>query len=232
MRVPGVRRIEMRLRRAKAVRARADRVCRSVGAIATCPQPDAGALKAGDQQVARNRLLLGLATALYLWFVTAIGDLANPVPAVLNALYLLVATSAFCLTRLSPKQFDILRKVMLIFDVAAISGAFIAAGPTMAPILFLYFWLVIGYGFRYGVYYLRLAAIASLAGILVALVFASFWDTQPFVAAGILMLAVVVPCYLELLMRRAIRANEIAKGREQQQGTDACKLGACASGST
>lgn len=201
----------MRLTWAKALRAWVGRAYRAAGTIMACPRADAAALAAGDRQVARNRLLVGLAVALYFWFISATGDLSSPVPAVADAVYLLLATCAFCVGKLRPNYLGGFRKVMLIVDVSALSCVFISSGPTVAPILFLYFWLIVGYGFRYGIFYLRLAAVASLAGILVALFFTGYWNTQPFVTAGILMLAVIMPCYLELLMRRAILANEFAK---------------------
>ena len=209
----------------KAMRTRVSRAYVSVQKAVACHGVDAEAFKAGDKQIARNRLLFGLVAALYIWFVYVTGELDSPVFAVLDATYLLAATLMFCATKLSPNRLDASRKIMLIVDVVALSGAFIVAGPVAAPILFLYFWLIIGYGFRYGVFYLRIAAIASLAGILAALLFTKFWQTQPFVTAGILMLAVVVPCYLELLMRRAIRANEIAKAANDSKALMLAGLG-------
>lgn len=215
----------MRLAWARAVRARVSRAYRVAGTLVTCPRPDAAALTAGDRQVARNRLLLGLAVALYICSVFATGILSSPVPGVANAVYLLLAAFAFYVGKLRPNYLSGFRKVMLLVDVSAISCAFISSGPTAAPILFLYFWLIVGYGFRYGPYYLRLAAIASLAGILIALFFTGFWNTQPFVTAGILMLAIVIPCYLELLMRRAIRANEFAKAANDSKALMLAGLG-------
>lgn len=215
----------MRLAWARAMRVWVGRAYRAAGMIVTCPRADTAALTAGDRQVARNRLLVGLAVALYFWFISTTGDLSSPVPAVADAVYLLLATSAFFVGKLRPNYLGGFRKVMLIVDVSALSCVFISSGPTVAPILFLYFWLIVGYGFRYGIFYLRLATIASLAGILIALFFTGFWDTQPFVSVGILMLAVVIPCYLELLMRRAIRANEFAKAANDSKALMLAGLG-------
>ncbi len=183
----------------------------AVGLVATCPPVSPEELRDGDRQVARNRILFGLGAAAYTWFVSIKGDLDTPVPIIVNTIYLVIAVCVLFSTRLSAKKLNVCRTVMLVIDVSALSVALIAAGPVAAPVLFLYLWLIIGYGFRYGIFYLRLAAIVSLGGILLALLFTDFWHTQPFVAAGVLMLAVIVPPYLELLMRRATRANETAK---------------------
>lgn len=206
-------------------RTMASRARAVVRAVATCPRPDAKGLWLSDRQIARNRLLFGLGAAAYAWLMSAIGDLENPTPIILNAVYLSLATAALFTTRLSPRRSDIYRKVMLLVDVSALSGAFIAGGRMAAPILFLYVWLIIGYGFRYGILYLRLAAMASFGGILVALLCTDYWHTQPFISAGMLMLAVVIPPYLELLMRRAIRANEAAKNANHSKALMLAGLG-------
>jgi two-component system sensor histidine kinase RpfC len=208
-----------------ALRGRVSRAYLAVGAMAVCPQLDTERLRVADRQVARNRLMFGLAGTAYTWFIFTVGDLDSPVPAIINAVYLLLATSALFVTRLSPKRLDAFRKVMLFIDVSTISACFIAVGAIAAPLLFLYSWLTIGYGFRYGIYYLRLAAITSLGGIIASLLYTNFWHTQPFVAAGILMLAVIIPPYLEFLMRRAIQANEIARSANHSKALMLAGLG-------
>jgi len=95
--------------------------------------------------------------------------------------------------------------------VLAVTAAFILAGPMAAPLLCLYTWLTLGYGFRYGVYYLRLAASESLCGLLFALLYTGYWRTQIFISSGWLMLGLLIPPYLELLLRKTIRANQAAE---------------------
>lgn len=208
-----------------ALRGRVSRAYLAVGAMAVCPRLDTERLRVADRQVARNRLMFGLAGTAYTWFIFTIGDLDSPVPGIINAVYLLLATSTLFVTRLSPKRLNAFRKVMLFIDVSTLSACFIAVGAIAAPLLFLYSWLTIGYGFRYGIYYLRLAAITSLGGIIASLLYTNFWHTQPFVAAGILMLAVVIPPYLEFLMRRAIQANEIARSANHSKALMLAGLG-------
>ena len=195
----------------KVAGARVSRARAVFRTIATCPMQDTKRLRLSDLQIAHNRMLFGLGAVAYVWLLSAIGDLDSPTPMILDAVYLLLATSALFTARLSQRGSDIFRKVMLLVDVSAISSAFITGGPMAAPVLFLYIWLTIGYGFRYGIIYLRLAAAASLGGVLTALLWTDYWHTQPFTSIGMLMLAVVIPPYLELLMRRAIRANEAAR---------------------
>ena len=208
-----------------ALRGKVSRAYLAVGAMTVCPRLDTELLRVADRQVARNRLMFGLAAATYTWFVSAIGDLDSPAPVIINAAYLLLASAVLSVTKFSAKRLDRLRKVMLFVDVLAISACFIVVGAIAAPLLFLYSWLTIGYGFRYGIYYLRLAAITSLGGIAISLLYTDFWRTQPFIAAGILMLAVIIPPYLEFLMRRAIRANEIARSANHSKALMLAGLG-------
>ena len=225
MRMLGVREDQTGLTWKKALRVRVSRAYLAAGAMTVCPRLDAERLRVADRQIARNRLMFGLAGTAYIWFIFTIGDLDSPVPAIINVVYLLLATSTIFVTRLSPKRLDAFRKVMLFVDVSTLSACFITVGAIAAPILFLYSWLTIGYGFRYGIYYLRLAAITSMGGIIASLLYTNFWHTQPFIAAGILMLAVVIPPYLEFLMRRAIRANEIARSANHSKALMLAGLG-------
>ncbi len=221
----GVRKDQTGLTWRAALRGRVSRAFLAVGAMRVCPRPDTELLRVADRQVARNRLMFGLAGTAYTWFIFAIGDLDSSIPVIMNAAYLLLATATLFLTRSSPKRPDAFRKAMLFVDVSAISVCFIVVGAIASPLLFLYSWLTIGYGFRYGIYYLRLAAITSLGGIAVSLLYTDFWHTQPFIAAGILMLAVIIPPYLEFLMRRAIRANEIARSANHSKALMLAGLG-------
>ncbi len=116
-----------------AVRTMISRARAAVKAVATCPRLDAKGLRLSDRQIARNRLLFGLGAAAYAWLMSAIGDLESPAPIILNAVYLLLATAALFTARLSPRRSDIYRKVMLLVDVSALSGAFIAGGPWRLP---------------------------------------------------------------------------------------------------
>ena len=155
--------------------------------------------------------MFGGAVAAYIWIISATGDLKTQTPALLDVTYLTMSVVAYIGIVRYSWQSPVTRHLMLCADVFALSAAFVAAGPMAAPTLFLYIWLTIGYGFRYGVYYLRLAGATSLIGLIVALLWTNFWRTQAFVSAGIIMLALVIPPYLELLLRRTIKANQEAE---------------------
>ena len=193
--------------------------------IVPCPRPDGESLRRQDRIIGRNRLLFGLASAFYCYYLSAIDRLDSEWVIAVNAAYLAVAVAAYSATKNQRWKSDVLRSFMLLIDVSALSFAFAAAGSVAAPMLFLNIWLVLGYGFRYGVYYLRLAAITSVCGLSAALFYTDYWQTQPFISIGILMLAIVIPLYLELLLRKVTQANEAARSANQSKALMLAELG-------
>ena len=167
-------------------------------------------LRSKDKEIARNRLLLGGATIVYAWIMLALGDIRTAAPVEISLVYLTISIVAFATTQYS-WYVSVRRHLLLGIDISVVSAGFIVAGPLAAPLLFLYTWITLGYGFRYGIYYLRLAALGSLCGLLVALLWTNYWQTQPFVSSGWLMLAIVIPPYFELLLRRTISASQAAE---------------------
>lgn len=139
--------------------------------------------------------------------------------------YILIAVAAYSATIHQRWKSDAFRTFMLLIDVSALSIAFIIGGSMAAPVLFLYTWLVLGYGFRYGVYYLRLAAATSLCGLLITLFCTGYWKSQPFISTGILLLAMVIPLYLELLLRKVMQANEVARSANHSKALMLAGLG-------
>jgi len=188
----------------------AARLWTGVTTILQVPPHGKQELQRRDKEIARNRLLLGSATGVYAWAMLDTGHVVSNTTLGMNLLYLAISVIAFVTTG-SPWHSSLRRHMLLSVDVLAITTAFVLAGPMAAPLLFLYTWLTLGYGFRYGIYYLRLAATGSLCGLLFALLYTGFWRTQIFISTGWLMLGLVIPPYFELLLRRTIRANQVAE---------------------
>ncbi len=174
--------------------------------IPSCKEED---LRSRDREIARNRLLLGSVSCAYAWAMLETGEINSTATIELNLVYLAISIISFMMTKYRWRA-GFRRHLLLGVDVLIISAAFVLAGQLAAPLLFLYTWLTLGYGFRYGIYYLRLAALGSLCGLLFALLYTDYWQTQVFISSGWLMLGIVIPPYFELLLRRTIRANQVA----------------------
>ncbi len=131
-------------------------------------------------------------------------------PAYLGAIYLfpiLVIQQGFT---------DIVRKVLgILLDLGMISLAIYLAGEQGAPLFFLYLWITIGNGFRYGVPYLLTAMVISIACFLLVITSSQYWGEQIMISVGILLAMLVIPLYAAKLISRLEEARARAESANQ-----------------
>jgi two-component system sensor histidine kinase RpfC len=107
----------------------------------------------------------------------------------------------------SPKANPIRRVIAVGNDYITIAAVLALGGRPMAPIFVLLLWLTIGSGLRYGLRYLVWGAVASLLAMCVAIATNSFWQSQPFTSATLILVAILVPAYVYLMLRTMQRAH-------------------------
>lgn len=96
-------------------------------------------------------------------------------------------------------------------DHGCVSLAMYLAGELGAPLFFLYIFITIGNGFRYGVPYLFTALITSLFGFLLVFKASEYWNQQVMFSMGVMFALFVIPLYAAKLISRL----EEAKGRAE-----------------
>ncbi len=161
-----------------------------------------------DKEISRNRVWLALASVSYAAYLHMSDLVYQPATLMFLGAYLFLAFAVY-VSALRPGKLAILRRYfVLTADVAALSSAFATAGIYAAPAFLLYLWLVVGYGFRYGIYLLRLSSALSLIGFGVAVFFSPYWSQQPYMVVSFLAMLFVIPVYIELLLRKLLRVSE------------------------
>ena len=163
---------------------------------------------AADREISKNRLFFALAFLLYLVWLHVTNRVDQPVTWITSAIYLGLAIALATKKLRSSKLLTIRRYLALGVDVTALSIGFATAGIYAAPAFLLYLWLVVGYGFRYGILLLRLASGLSLAGFGMAAFVSPYWSQQPYIITSFLATLLVIPAYIELLLRKLLKANE------------------------
>lgn len=91
-------------------------------------------------------------------------------------------------------------------DISCISVAMFLAGETGAPLLGLYLWVVLGNGFRYGVKYLVVSALASLIGFSAVTLYSEYWSLHLFLSASYLLVLLLIPGYVAVLLAKLQKA--------------------------
>ena len=99
----------------------------------------------------------------------------------------------------------------MVLDLGTISYGVFLAGDQGAVLVFLYLFITIGNGFRYGVKYLFAAQIASIASFILVIKLSSHWDDHLMDSIGILLTMVVIPLYAAKLISRLEEAKAKAE---------------------
>lgn len=124
-----------------------------------------------------------------IWFVVCLGFVA------VSALLLVVVRRAR--TSSAPR-----RIAANIMDVAMTSYLMFETEALGIPFFFIYLWVTIGSGFRFGVQALFLSAAFSVVGFGAVILASSYWQTHLAFASGLMVALVLVPMYTAHLIRQ------------------------------
>ena len=81
-----------------------------------------------------------------------------------------------------------------------------AAGEAGAALIFVYLWITIGNGFRYGIPYLTVCGTLSVVGFVFVIASTSFWNQHTGIAIGMLLMLVLIPLYTGFLLSKLHKA--------------------------
>lgn len=127
--------------------------------------------------------------------------------------YLFSACTLFILCLLSSKRSPFRRVFANITDVSITSFLMIHGGFTSAAMFFIYLFVTIGNGFRFGKRYLDISLALSLVGFSIVIFNTSFWFNQFNLAIGVAIGISAISIYSRTLISRlydAIKKSEIA----------------------
>ena len=147
--------------------------------------------------------------SVYLYFHDRISGSENFI--FIGSSLFFVVFSVFTLTHMTfYKGIYPLRRISTILHDYSGICFFMYYGGDKTLILYpLILWATVGYGVRFGPFYLVVAAITATFGVSMVFLFSDYWQSIPIVGATLLMSTIMVPLYLYTLLR------------ERQQATDA-----------
>ncbi len=131
--------------------------------------------------------------------------------AVVFGIAFLVSVGLFLHILHDPRPNPIRRVAGIVLDAAGLNVAMYLGGTLTTPFYPLLLWIIFGHGFRYGRYYLYLAAILSLVGFLIVVAESEDWRRYPVLAASLVLALIVLPAYVSVLLAKLEDALERAK---------------------
>jgi len=173
--------------------------------------------KTGDSEPeqAKLRLIIGLPLVIYFcfpWAATeslaeAISSLASIIVISFysNALAIFIAIVSNPVA--SPKR----RVCGAVLDMTSLSVLMFHAGGESVPLFFIYLWVILGNGFRYGIKYLFTSQGVSILGFFVVIYWGEYWQDNRSFGISLFLMLCLLPLYASFLLKKLHAAVDMAK---------------------
>lgn len=122
------------------------------------------------------------------------------------------ATYALVLLSVLVRPFSLFRRYFtIVLDITGVSLLLYAQGTVFSPIILIFVWIYIGYGFRYGIQFLLVAAGATLVGVGTVALMLDMWGVDRFGTSLMFLILGLLPLYQYSLQKRLERAKAEAE---------------------
>ena len=158
-----------------------------------------------DSEFAQSVIRLAIGIIFFIFFShekTPLTDATRHSVLLTLIFFFCVATCLTIATIIDTKASPARRIFSMVLDYGVVSTLAVKTGEAGTPLLVVYLWATLGYGFRYGPKYLFAAAVMAVVGFTVALVASPYWKDHPMVGAAFMLSLIAVPLYTSSLLRR------------------------------
>ncbi len=164
-------------------------------------------------QQAFIRIVIGLAFAFYFTDRDTLAGYPEQADRVALLMWTFVAWSVVLtlLAFLSREASPVRRYLGMLSDTFITTYLMLATGEAGAALVFVYLWITLGNGFRYGIRYLVVCGALSVAGFGWVVAASPFWAMHTGIATGLMITLVLIPAYTVFLLKQLYRAIEQAK---------------------
>ncbi len=128
-----------------------------------------------------------------------------------NALFLGLSLLIACSVLVAPGKSALRRVASILLDTGSLTYVFLIGGSHVAPLYFLYLWIIIGYGFRFGQRYLFVSLASALLGFGLVIASVPYWQDEQSIAIGLWVGTLLVSLYFNMLIGRLYKALEQAE---------------------
>ncbi len=106
-----------------------------------------------------------------------------------------------------------------VIDIASLSYVVHLGGEWSMALYPLYYWITLGYGFRYGIKFLLISTALSVSGFIIIYMITPYWYDHITLYSGLLVGLIIIPAYAISLLKRlqaAIKLAEVANKAKSQ----------------
>jgi two-component system, sensor histidine kinase RpfC len=170
-----------------------------------------------EPEQAGIRLVIGLLLAVYFFIPWAEGETfvqsITSVASIMLLAYYAGALAIVLAIHLYPKPSPIRRVSGILLDLVTLSAVMHIAGSQSVFLFVVYLWVILGNGFRYGLFYLYISLVIGIVGFSIAITWGEYWrttHTEP-ISISLLFLLVLIPAYSAFLLKKLHAAIDSAK---------------------
>jgi two-component system sensor histidine kinase RpfC len=141
----------------------------------------------------------------------SIGDLSITLASSMAISYSFCSIAIFLGILLNPVSSPIRRISGVAVDITTLSILMLYSGDGSVPLFFIYLWVILGNGFRYGVRYLYLSQLFSIVTFLTVVIMGDYWESHRSFGTSLLLMLCVLPLYASFLLKKLYAAIDVAK---------------------
>ncbi len=169
-----------------------------------------------EHQIVLNRLIIGFGVFFYLLALRLYGALPDAaLPLLTSGFYAVFGVLFFLHLAVSARPSRARIVLQLVTDIATLSLGLHIGGRIAAPLYPIYLWAVLGYGFRFGIVYLRAAMACAAVGFAVCTLTTAYWRDDLYLSIGLLTGLIAIPLYAGSLIRSLSAAKQQAEQANQ-----------------
>jgi two-component system, sensor histidine kinase RpfC len=164
--------------------------------------------------------LIRIAIGLVIFVPSFISFVDEPDPDLVHLVEIsgayLFASFLFFFHLLYQPHVSVVRRLLALgMDLSTLSYFMFTGGGATAMWYWIYLFVTLGMGFRYGLRYLALGTIMSAAGFLFVIEGNNYWQSQPALSYGLLAALIVLPAYVSTLLKKLHEAKAQAEDASQ-----------------
>ena len=141
----------------------------------------------------------------------SLGDINITLAIALSLIYISCSLAIFSAILIHPVPSPLRRVMGTAVDCLTLSYLMFYSGEGSVPLFFIYLWVILGNGFRYGVNYLYTSQGISIIGFIAVIYGGEYWLQNRSFGISLLLMLFLLPLYAAFLLKQLHAAIDLAK---------------------
>jgi len=171
---------------------------------------------------AKLRIAIGFLVVAYIFIpwtaeesyarsIVSIGGMDFSLAAFMSIIYTSSSLAIFAAILINPVPSPIRRVTGTVLDFVSLSFLMFHSGDSSVPLFFIYLWVILGNGFRYGVNYLYISQGIGIIGFSIVVLWGNYWEQNQSFWASLFLMLCLLPLYAAFLLKKLHAAIAMAK---------------------